>query len=282
MLRARWLGQLSSSCRRIKLPNQLGTFRILCTNGSGSKNTTIYAGIFLDAENLTQFLKDEGGRKLVDSAIEFGNPIVRRAYGNWSLPSLNIHQHQLIENGFQLIHTPHPVPKKNAADIAMVVDVMDILHRMRDLQCFVLATGDSDFSQLFCHLRQAGRTVVGVGPRSVLSEVVKNSTDRFIYTDPPPAPAGAGAGSEPRTRDQLRTAQFALAVALLDRALAKLPADAPLNMGRIKESMLLLDSAFDQREAGFASFSGFLEASGRIHFHPPEPSLRNVTWVAEA
>jgi hypothetical protein len=206
---------------------------------------------------------------LVDSAIEFGNPIVRRAYGNWSLTGLNIHQHQLVENGFQLIHTPHPVPKKNAADIAMVVDVMDILHRMRELQCFVLATGDSDFSQLFCHLRQAGRTVVGVGPRSVLSEVVKNSTDRFLYTDPPPPTPSTGAASEPRARDQ---PQFARAIELLDRALAKLPADTPLNMGRIKDSMLLLDSAFDQREAGFASFSAFLEASGRIHFLAPEPS----------
>ncbi len=49
-----------------------------------SRNSSV--GIFLDAENLTQFLKAEGGRRLVDWAVEFGNPIVRRAYGDWSLP----------------------------------------------------------------------------------------------------------------------------------------------------------------------------------------------------
>jgi uncharacterized LabA/DUF88 family protein len=246
-----------------------------------SKNSS--AGIFLDAENLLQFLKEGGGRKLVESAVEFGNPIVRRAYGNWSLPSLNIHQRQLVENGFQLIHTPHPIPKKNAADIAMVVDVMDTLHRMRDLQCFVLATGDSDFSHLFCHLRQAGRTVVGIGPRSTLSEMVKNSTDRYIYIDgpsythpPPLAPAPAGptpaAEGDPdpprpaRERDALREADFARAVELLERALDALPPDAAVNPSQVKDNMLRLDSSFDHRAAGFSSFTAFLQASGRVHF----------------
>ena len=53
---------------------------------------------------------------------------------------------------------------------------------MKDLTSFVLATGDSDFSHLFCHLRQDGRRVVGFGPRSALSEIVKNSVGR--YTSP--------------------------------------------------------------------------------------------------
>jgi hypothetical protein len=88
-----------------------------------SQNSSV--GIFLDAENLTQFLKAEGGRRLVDWAVEFGNPIVRRAYGDWSLPGLHIHQRLLITNGFKLVHSPHLISGKNAADIAMVMDIMD-------------------------------------------------------------------------------------------------------------------------------------------------------------
>jgi uncharacterized LabA/DUF88 family protein len=128
-------------------------------------------GIFLDAENLAQFLKAEGGRQLVDWAVGFGNPIVRRAYGDWSVPGLNNHQRLLITNGFKLIHTPHLVSGKNSADIAMVIDIMDTSQR-RDLDFFMIATGDSDFSSLFCHLRDAGRMVIGVGPHSLLSEAV--------------------------------------------------------------------------------------------------------------
>jgi uncharacterized LabA/DUF88 family protein len=56
------------------------------------------------------------------------------------------------------------VSGKGAADIAMVVDAMATLYTMPTVSCFVLATGDSDFSPLFKHLNQSGRTLVGVGP----------------------------------------------------------------------------------------------------------------------
>ena len=82
------------------------------------------SGIFVDAENLTQFLKANGAQKLVESAAEFGSPLVRHAYGNWNVPAMQGIQQGLLANGFQMIHTPYPVAKKSAADIAMVVDVM--------------------------------------------------------------------------------------------------------------------------------------------------------------
>jgi len=99
-----------------------------------------HTGIFVDAENLGQFLSRGGARILVERASEFGNPIVRRAYGNWALPSVNTHQQSLVANGFQLIHTPHPISNKSAADMAMVVDVMEQIQRMQGLQYFMLAT----------------------------------------------------------------------------------------------------------------------------------------------
>ena len=139
------------------------------------RHARAHAGIFVDAENLQGFLKRGGASRLVEEAAEFGNPIVRRAYGNWNMSGMQALQGQLVTNGFQLIHVPYPIPKKSAADIAMVVDVMATQARMKDLTSFVLATGDSDFSHLFCHLRQDGRRVVGFGPRSALSEIVKNS-----------------------------------------------------------------------------------------------------------
>jgi len=66
------------------------------------------------------------------------------------------------------------------------------------LSCVVLATGDSDFSHLYVHLRKCGCYIVGVGPHSVLSEIVKTTADKFVYTDPPPAsPALQPAPSPP-------------------------------------------------------------------------------------
>jgi hypothetical protein len=226
-----------------------------------SSKGTPKVGIFLDAENLAQFVKSDGGRKLIAYASDFGDPIIRRAYGDWSQPSLKPHQYILLQGGFQLVHTPHPVPKKNAADIAMVVDVMDILHRMDDLDYFVLATGDSDFSQLFCHLRQSGRKVIGVGPQSVLSEIVKSSTDRYIYIDRCP-----GSEHDNSTANQPVTASRGEAHALLERVLDGLPQE-PIEAGRLKTHMLQRDTSFSHRALGHSRFTGFLEATGLVEFH---------------
>lgn len=139
-------------------------------------------GIFVDAENVLNFLKDGGASELIKIAIEEGQPIVRKAFGDWSNGGVGAHQGGLAANGFQLVQVPSR-KGKNGADIAMVVEVMKTRVEMPDMQIFVLATGDSDFSHVVAYLREEGKTVVGVGPRSWLSEVVKNSCNRFVYTN---------------------------------------------------------------------------------------------------
>ncbi len=136
----------------------------------------------MDADNLSGFLKSDGASKLVEIAQEFGNLMLMRAYGNWSNTSLEI-QHKLLVLGFELVHAIHPRRGKNSADIAMIIDAIDIKHTKDVIQCFVLATGDSDFTPLFRNLRESGRHVVGVGPRSALSQCVQNLSDRFFYID---------------------------------------------------------------------------------------------------
>jgi uncharacterized LabA/DUF88 family protein len=236
------------------------------------------AGIFVDAENLGSFLKADGARQLVESASEFGNPIVRKAYGNWANPGVSAHQHSLVANGFQLIHTPHPIKQKSAADLAMVVDVMATQQRMPDLDCFVLATGDSDFSHLFCHLRQAGRKVVGVGPKSVLSEIVKNTADRFIYVVDKSESSRVSTTTSSRSAfaaSVLDHASMPDALALLDRAMRNIRVDddGAVNPGLLKEQCLVLDSAFDERQLGFRGFVEFLRASRRFNIVDKGPGV---------
>ena len=229
-----------------------GARRALCTKLSAP------TGIFVDAENLSGFLRDGGSRQLISWAVELGNPIVRKAYGNWN--TMQGLERGLVENGFQLIHTPYPVAGKSAADIAMVVDVMGVLYTQKELQTFILATGDSDFSHLFCHLRQTGRTVVGVGPDSPLSRIVKNSCDRYILV--------------PSTR-----AQHHLAVAgdwdagreLVRRALDSLPlGEERVQLSRLKDQMLRLDSSFNlQLYPEFSTFGRFLASAHLADVMPP-------------
>jgi hypothetical protein len=80
-------------------------------------------GIFVDVENLTQWVKQDGLEQLIEELTSMGAIIVRRAYAKWTLASLNPHQNILNRLGFELIHTFHPISGKNSADIQIVVDV---------------------------------------------------------------------------------------------------------------------------------------------------------------
>jgi len=212
--------------------------------------------IFLDVENLSGWLKADGGETLLKRANELGRVVVRRAYGDFSIQAVSVRQPELNLLGFEFVHVYHPVKGKNSADIQIVVDVMEYLARIPDLEWFVLATGDADFSPLFRRLRELGKSVVGVGPRSALSEAVKKSCNRFIYID-----KKSKSDSESTA---LKTAQMREdALELLERVLEKFP-DGVNNLSILKNEMLEIDSAFDEQSLGFNRFIKFLQSAPEI------------------
>lgn len=211
--------------------------------------------IFLDVENLSGWLKADGGEALLERANELGRVVVRRAYGDFSIASVSVRQPELNLLGFEFVHVYHPVKGKNSADIQIVVDVMEYLARIPDLEWVVLATGDSDFSPLFRRLRELGKSVVGVGPRSALSEAVKKSCNRFIYIDEELTSNGVSASMK---TTQLRED----ALDLLERVLGKFPDGVSLST--LKNEMLEIDSAFDEHNLGFGGFMKFLQSAPEI------------------
>lgn len=139
--------------------------------------------VFVDAENVSSWIKYDGITMLIEELMQLGQIIIRRAYGVWSRPQLAVHQAAINQQGFELIHCYHPVTGKNTADIQMTVDVIECAWQLPDISCFVLVTGDSDFSPVFRRLRAMDKDVIGVGQHSTLSECVKTSCTRFIYTN---------------------------------------------------------------------------------------------------
>ena len=78
--------------------------------------------IFLDVENLSGWLKADGGEILLERANELGRVVVRRAYGDFSIKGVSIRQPELNLLGFEFVHVYHPVKGKNSADIQIVVE----------------------------------------------------------------------------------------------------------------------------------------------------------------
>ena len=210
--------------------------------------------IFLDVENLSGWLKADGGDVLLDRSTELGRVAVRRAYGDFSIQSVSIRQSELNLLGFEFVHVYHPVKGKNSADIQIVVDVMEYVSRIPELKWFVLATGDSDFSPLFRRLRELGKSVVGVGPRSALSEAVKKSCNRFIYIDSPAESASAASLKAVQLKED--------ALELLEQVLSKL--SEGVNLSVLKHKLLEIDSAFDESNLGFNGFKKFLQSAPEV------------------
>jgi NYN domain/OST-HTH/LOTUS domain len=216
--------------------------------------------IFIDVENLTQWVKEDGAEKLLSELSSTGQIIVRRAYGNWTNQNLFNFQGNLNRSGFELIHNFHPISGKNSSDIQLTIDVMEYALRLSDVEWFVLATGDSDFSPLFRRLREIGKEVIGVGPRSALSESVKTSCSRYVYTD--------------ITQETIKLVMDD-AIDLVEKALKNFDDPAPFSL--LKTAMINIDSAFDEKALGFKSFSEFLKSIDSLDLIRSDDSK---TWLA--
>ena len=212
-----------------------------------SPNADARIAVFIDAENVLGWIQKSGIELLLERLTPIGPPIVRRAYGKWDHPSLAKAQPVLNRLGFELIHTYHPVSGKNSSDIQMIVDVMDYASKVTNLLWFVLATGDSDFSPLFRHLREAGKQVIGVGPKSALSESVKSSCNRYLHT-------------EHMTEDpeEITVTRVALddAYDLLETTLRGMGGWG--NLADLKNRMLVADPAFNEEDLDFPQFMAFV------------------------
>ena len=203
--------------------------------------------VFIDAENLISWIKDDGPAKLLEELSSSGQVIVRRAYGKWTNSNLNQLQEILNRNGFELLHNYHPVSGKNSSDIQMTVDAMEYALKLSDVGWFVLATGDSDFSHLFRKLREIGKDVIGIGPKSPLSECVKTSCSRYIYTY-----------QDKSLEEDVIILEKEEAEDLLENIISK--NDGPINISSLKNQMLQVDSAFNEKRLGYKNFTSFIEA----------------------
>ncbi len=118
---------------------------------------------------------------VIDELSKYGIVNIRKAYGDWKSPLLKsweykLHQHVLIPMQ-QFAYTKG----KNATDIAMVIDTMEILYT-KEVKAFAFMTSDSDFTPLVTKLLSHGMTVFGFGERKTPSPFVQ-ACSRFIYTE---------------------------------------------------------------------------------------------------
>ncbi|MEN0000195.1 MAG: NYN domain-containing protein [Pseudomonadota bacterium] len=210
--------------------------------------------VLIDADNTSATIADA----LFDEVARLGEASVRRIYGDYANPHVKawyneINRHSLI---WQQEHAN--TKGKNASDIAMVIDAMDLLHSGR-LAGFVLVSSDSDFTRLAARLREHGVVVYGMGKKNT-PESFRNACNRFIYTEN----LGGGvddrtaAGTARKKTPQRATQRIIQAVEQLD------PPDGWVDLGPLGAQLYKLFPDFDTRDYGYAKLSGLVEDNKKL------------------
>jgi len=221
---------------------------------------SLHAALLIDFDNVTMGMRSDLSRELkhlLDSDVIKGKVSVQRAYADWRrYPQYIV---PLSEASVDLIFAPaYGSNKKNATDIRMAIDAVELVFIRPEIGTFILLTGDSDFSSLVLKLKEYGKYVIGVGIQESSSDIlVQNCDEYYSYTSltgltkTTELSGRGGGGGDPWV--------------LVKDAVAKMvQRDDVMRSDRLKQVMQELDPNFDEKGVGFSKFSKFLtEAASR-------------------
>ncbi len=118
---------------------------------------------------------------ILNELSTFGETSIRRAYGNWKKQELRGWEEILHEHAIRPMQQFDYSKGKNASDMAMVVDALDVLYSERP-EAFGIVSSDADFTPLVMYLRAKGAAVYGFGGQKTPEPFV-NACSRFLYLD---------------------------------------------------------------------------------------------------
>lgn len=120
-------------------------------------------------------------KEMMEEIAKYGNPTIKRIYGDWTNPHLSKWKNLLLQNAITPIQQYAYTTGKNATDSAMIIDAMDILYSEK-VSGFCLVSSDSDFTKLATRLREAGMQVIGIGEKKTPTPFIV-ACDKFIYIE---------------------------------------------------------------------------------------------------
>ncbi|HJX86174.1 MAG TPA: NYN domain-containing protein, partial [Gemmatimonadales bacterium] len=213
------------------------------------------AALLIDFDNVTLGIQKDLTkelRTLLNSDIIKGKVAVQRAYADWRrYPQYIV---PLSESSIDLIFAPaFGSSKKNATDIRLAIDAIELVFTRPEIGTFILLSGDSDFSTMVIKLKEYGKYVIGVGIRESASDLlIQNCDEYFSYNDL------AGLTKEVDTPSIQRDPWE-----LAGEAVGQMARNGDvMRSDRLKQVMQQIDPNFDERNVGFNRFSKFVVEAG--------------------
>jgi len=219
--------------------------------------------VLIDADNTSPRVAPG----LFEEIAKFGEASARRIYGDFSSPRLKswteILQRYAIDPYQQFAYTTG----KNASDIALVIDAMDLLHSGR-FDGFCLVSSDSDFTRLASRLREQGADVYGFGEQKT-PESFREACRRFIYTENLLPEAQVGTSEETPATSALQPPSAAIPI--LNKVTAQMETeDGWVALATVGKGLAGIASDFDPRTYGYRKLSDLVRKSGAFEMEMRE------------
>jgi uncharacterized protein (TIGR00288 family) len=234
--------------------------------------------LFLDFENLALGARDRSQNLdmsvIMDALSERGRVVARRAYADWNL--FAEYRDKLAAERIEMIEIPQRmgITRKNAADIKLSVDAMELAFSRDFITTFVIASGDSDFTPLVLKLRELNKRVIGVGVEGSTSALLPGACDEFLFYERLVGPGTAReAGRRRRPERDEDGEDLSDLTRLVTRTLSGLQhsSDGPVLSSMIKRAIVRKDPTFSEGDYGFRAWGELmrhLETGGVIELKP--------------
>lgn len=208
--------------------------------------------VLIDADNMPAKFAEA----VLKEAATIGEPALRRVYGDWSSDGLKAWVPRMRGLGLVAHQASANTRGKNASDIQLVIDAMDILHSGR-FDGFVLVSSDSDFTALANRMRENGKLVIGIGEKKA-PESLRNVCNRFIFIENIYEEAG-GKGRQPKKDAPRNAIPFVL------EAMDSIEQDNEwYSLARVKQAILSKHPEFDERTYGQRKMSELVKQMKRF------------------
>ncbi len=238
--------------------------------------------LFIDFENIAIGVRDAHYRKfdvnlVLERLLDKGKLLVKKAYADWS--RYGDYKRAFHEAAIELIEVPQKsLGGKNSADIRLVVDAMDMSFQKEHINCFVVASGDSDFSPLVSKLKENNKYVIGIGVKNSTSDLLLENCDEFIFYEDLVRGQHRPLPQMANINEKLQEC-FSL---LIDSVLALQRENKEVLWGSmVKETMKRKKPSFNETYYGFRTFSNLLEDAQRRGLVTLQRDQRSGSYVIE-
>ena len=224
-------------------------------------NGRMLLAVLIDADNIPA----KYASAIMREITTYGEPALRRVYGDWSSPALSGWKKEVVELGMVANQETANTKGKNASDIGLVIDAMDILHTGR-FDGFVLVSSDSDFTALANRMREDGVEVIGIGEGKAPASL-RNVCNRFILIEnivgeqKQDKPARASSVAKPSNDRQPPAKVIPLVIGAMESID---PEGEWYSLGQLGQYITRAHPDFDPRTYGSPKLSDLLIKTGRF------------------